>query len=75
MFAQYNEEEMGPLDCEEIEGHIQPNDECILKLADDFEYQKTEGLRLNQEIGRKVLCLQSCSWISPFIVLVTNPND
>jgi len=53
MFAQYNEEEMGPLDCEEIEGHIQPNDECILKLADDFEYQKTEGLRLNQEIGRK----------------------
>merc|ERR1712071_602296 len=51
--GQYNEEEMGPLDCEEIEGHIQPNDECILKLADDFEYQKTEGLRLNQEIGRK----------------------
>nr|CAG4642616.1 EOG090X08PQ [Evadne anonyx] len=54
MYAEYDDEQMGALDCEEIEGHIEPNDEYLLKLATEFEHEKSEGLRLNQEIGRKV---------------------
>jgi len=57
MFAEYDDEQMGALDCEEIEGYIDPNDEYLLKLAEEFEHAKTEGLRLNQEIGKKVLFL------------------
>jgi len=53
MFAEYDDEQMGALDCEEIEGYIDPNDEYLLKLAEEFEHAKTEGLRLNQEIGKK----------------------
>ena len=54
MFAEYDDEQMGALDCEDIEGHIDPNDEYLLKLATEFEHAKSEGLRLNQEIGKKV---------------------
>ena len=52
--AQYDDDEMGALDCEEIEGHISCADSDVLKLADAFEKEKTEGLRLNQKIGKVV---------------------
>ena len=45
---------MGALDCEEIEGHMDPQDKYLLKLAEEFENEKTVGLRLNAEIGKKV---------------------
>nr|CAG4637137.1 EOG090X08PQ [Ceriodaphnia reticulata]SVE73027.1 EOG090X08PQ [Ceriodaphnia reticulata] len=52
LMAQYDDDEMGALDCEEIEGHISLQDTEVLKLADAFEKDKTEGLRLNQKIGK-----------------------
>nr|SVE77694.1 EOG090X08PQ [Daphnia lumholtzi]SVE78322.1 EOG090X08PQ [Daphnia lumholtzi]SVE78950.1 EOG090X08PQ [Daphnia lumholtzi] len=52
MMAQYDDEEMGALDCEEIEGHITLQDEEVLKLAEAYEYGKTEGIRLGREIGK-----------------------
>lgn len=55
--AQYDDDEMGALDCEEIEGHISIQDSEVLKLAEAFEKDKTEGLRLNQKIGKVVKIL------------------
>ena len=52
--AKYDDEEMGALDCEEIEGYIDPQDSRVLELAKDFEQEKTLGLELNKEIGKKV---------------------
>nr|CAH0105863.1 unnamed protein product [Daphnia galeata] len=52
MMAQYDDEEMGALDCEEIEGHITLQDEEVLKLAAAYEHDKTEGIRLGREIGK-----------------------
>ena len=52
--AQYDDDEMGALDCEEIEGYIDPQDSRVLKLAKEFEHEKTLGLELNKEIGKKV---------------------
>lgn len=52
--AQYDDDEMGALDCEEIEGHINIQDSEVLKLADAFEKEKTEGFRLGQKIGKVV---------------------
>nr|CAG4641818.1 EOG090X08PQ [Eurycercus lamellatus] len=52
LMAQYDDEEMGALDCEEIEGHIEPQDSRVLKLAEAFEYEKSLGLKLGQEIGK-----------------------
>nr|CAG4649460.1 EOG090X08PQ [Scapholeberis mucronata]SVE93708.1 EOG090X08PQ [Scapholeberis mucronata] len=52
LMAQYDDDEMGALDCEEIEGHISIQDSQVLKLADEFEKDKTEGIRLGQKIGK-----------------------
>nr|CAG4646376.1 EOG090X08PQ [Macrothrix elegans] len=52
LMAQYDDEEMGALDCEEIEGYIPPEDPRVLKLAEEFEEEKRFGLKLNQEIGK-----------------------
>lgn len=56
MMAQYDDEEMGALDCEEIEGHITLQDDEVLKLAAAYEHDKTEGIRLGREIGKVVSC-------------------
>lgn len=63
--AQYDDEEMGALDCEEIEGHITLQDSEVLKLAEAYENEKTEGLKLGRAIGKvvsKMLFLVSFSW-------------
>lgn len=39
MYAGYDEIEIGPLDCDEIEGHIPGNAEILLQFADEFEKQ------------------------------------
>ena len=52
--AQYDDEEMGALDCEEIEGYVPINDSEVLKLAKEFEDAKTEGLKLGRQIGKVV---------------------
>lgn len=64
--AEYDDEEMGALDCEEIEGHINPQDSRVLKLADEFEREKNLGFKLGQEVGKSVrivsnlLCCSCC---------------
>jgi protein LTV1 len=35
-YEKYDEPELGPLDCEEIEGHVDINDEVLLKITQDF---------------------------------------
>lgn len=35
-YKNYDEPEVGPLDCEEIEGHVDINDEILLKISQDF---------------------------------------
>nr|CAG4651104.1 EOG090X08PQ [Simocephalus serrulatus]SVE94329.1 EOG090X08PQ [Simocephalus serrulatus] len=52
LMAQYDDEEMGALDCEEIEGHITLQDSEVLKLAEAYENEKTEGLKLGRAIGK-----------------------
>lgn len=52
--VQYDDDEMGALDCEEIEGHISIQDSEVLKLAEAYENEKTEGLKLGREIGKVV---------------------
>ena len=54
MMSKYDDEEMGSLDCEEIEGYLDSSDSRLLKLAKEFEKEKSIGLQLGQEIGKKV---------------------
>lgn len=37
MYANYDETEIGALDCEEIEGDIDPSNDVLLQIADEFE--------------------------------------
>ena len=53
--AGYDDEEMGALDCEEIEGYIESSDKRLLKLAEEFEKEKGIGLQLGDQIGKKVI--------------------
>lgn len=36
-YKNYDEPEVGALDCEEIEGHVDINDEILLRISQDFE--------------------------------------
>ncbi|KOC69001.1 Protein LTV1 like protein, partial [Habropoda laboriosa] len=42
MYAAYDENEIGALDCDEIEGYIPPNSDLVLQYAAEFEKQKNE---------------------------------
>ncbi len=55
--AEYDGDEMGSLDGEEIEGYIDSSDSRLLKLVEDFEEEKTMGSKLSQEIGKKAKSL------------------
>lgn len=37
MYAAYDENEIGALDCEEIEGHVAENSDLLLQCAEEFE--------------------------------------
>lgn len=37
MYAEYDENEIGALDCEEIEGHVGENSDLLLQYAQEFE--------------------------------------
>uniref|UniRef100_A0A182JRK4 Protein LTV1 homolog n=1 Tax=Anopheles christyi TaxID=43041 RepID=A0A182JRK4_9DIPT len=39
-FEQYDDPEVGPLDCEEIEGHVEPNDDVLLRCAAEFKRER-----------------------------------
>lgn len=40
MYAGYDENEIGALDCDEIEGHVEESDSILLQCADEFEKQR-----------------------------------
>ncbi|XP_076655731.1 LTV1 ribosome biogenesis factor [Halictus rubicundus] len=42
MYAAYDENEIGALDCEEIEGHVAPDSDLLLQCASEFEQQQHE---------------------------------
>ncbi|XP_043802292.1 protein LTV1 homolog [Apis laboriosa] len=43
MYTAYDDNEIGALDCDEIEGHIAPNSDLILQCATEFEKKKNEN--------------------------------
>jgi hypothetical protein len=44
MFAEYDENEIGALDCEEIEGELNPEDDMVLRLAqEEFDKRSKVG--------------------------------
>ncbi|XP_076302555.1 protein LTV1 homolog [Lasioglossum baleicum] len=42
MYAAYNENEIGALDCDDIEGYIAPNSDLVLQCAEEFKEQQNE---------------------------------
>jgi protein LTV1 len=40
MFAEYDNSEIGPLECEEIEGVLDPTSDILLEYADKFEKER-----------------------------------
>lgn len=48
MYAAYDEEQIGALDGEEIEGHVEDNSDYILQVAKDFQKQQQESVSINK---------------------------
>lgn len=46
MYAAYDENEIGALDCDEIEGYIGYNSDLIMQYATEFEKKKKEDVSL-----------------------------
>lgn len=44
MYAAYNENEIGALDCDDIEGYIAPNSDLVLQCAEEFKEQHNEDV-------------------------------
>ncbi|XP_031845531.2 LTV1 ribosome biogenesis factor [Nomia melanderi] len=43
MYAAYDENEIGALDCDEIEGYVAPDSDLLLQCATEFEKQQNEN--------------------------------
>lgn len=55
MYADYDENEIGALDCDEIEGHVDESDEILLQYADEFEkHQRRE--QMDKDAAAKRVC-------------------
>lgn len=53
MYASYDDNEIGALDCDEIEGHIVENSDILMQCADEFEKsKKREALDKDAVINR-----------------------
>lgn len=49
----YDDNDIGPLDCEEIEGYVDPNSDVLMQCVDAFEKdQRKEQLDKNGEVGK-----------------------
>lgn len=44
MYAAYDENEIGALDCDEIEGYVAHNSDLILQCAEEFEKKQKEDV-------------------------------
>ncbi|KAJ3659595.1 hypothetical protein Zmor_011278 [Zophobas morio] len=51
MYADYDENEIGALDCEEIEGHVPESSDILLHYADEFEKTQQKEI-LEQEAAK-----------------------
>ena len=52
MFEDYEDTEIGALDCDEIEGHMDAQSQLLLKYAQDFEEDQKKEDGLNFKIAR-----------------------
>lgn len=59
MYAAYDENEIGALDCEEIEGHVAENSDLLLQYAEEFEKGKAREHLEKDDIYRKIDNLSS----------------
>lgn len=50
MFAEYEGTEIGPLDCDEIEGHLNPESDILMKYAEQYEAEREREDILNRKI-------------------------
>lgn len=46
MYAGYDENEIGALDCDEIEGYITHDSDLILQCAEEFEKKQKEDVSI-----------------------------
>jgi protein LTV1 len=53
MFESYDDTEIGALDCDEIEGDINPESDLLLKYAEEFEKDK----KAEEEVNSKIVAL------------------
>lgn len=60
MYASYDENEIGALDCDEIEGHVPETSDILLQYADEFEKSKKRE-QLDKEAITNRLELDSSS--------------
>lgn len=64
MYEAYDENEIGALDCDEIEGYVPPDSDLVLQCAAEFEKQQNEDVSTEYTCVYKVkkhLCLHySC---------------
>uniref|UniRef100_A0A182YA34 Protein LTV1 homolog n=1 Tax=Anopheles stephensi TaxID=30069 RepID=A0A182YA34_ANOST len=50
-YEQYDDPEVGPLDCEEIEGYVETNDDVLLNCAEEFK--RNRDLKLDTEFEKQ----------------------
>lgn len=50
MYEEYEDTEIGPLDCDEIEGFVDPQSDILLQCADEYEKQCQQEKNLNDRI-------------------------
>jgi len=50
MFEGYDDTEIGALDCDEIEGDINPDSDLLLKYAEEFENDRKKEELVNEKI-------------------------
>lgn len=53
MYAAYDENEIGALDCDEIEGYVAHDSDLILQYAVEFEKKQKEDASIMTEYNEK----------------------
>lgn len=56
MYAIYDENEIGALDCDEIEGYVAPDSDLVLQCAAEFEKKQREDVSITQKYNEKYKC-------------------
>ncbi|KAK0171278.1 hypothetical protein PV328_009026 [Microctonus aethiopoides] len=78
MYASYDDIEIGPLECDEIEGHVAPNSDIMLQYALEFEKEQkeaTENISKLMENRLKIMEENDAESEEELEKIVTNPNE